>query len=67
MAGPARSRISHHEVRFTGTAGFHDNGTAYRVLAPDQPQYVGDDMLETEKAWNELIDGKPPLNKLSAA
>lgn len=45
-------------VHFTGTPHFADDGKAFLVPDPDQPQYVGDPTLEMDRAWDELIFGK---------
>jgi hypothetical protein len=55
---PAQHTISFDRVKFTGTAAFFDNGTAYRIIDTEQPQYVGIPSPSVDNAWDELIEGK---------
>ena len=54
---PLRNAIDYGQVRFTGAAAFHENGSAYRVMQPGAPQYVGTPSAEIDDAWKALITG----------
>ncbi|KAK5764142.1 metalloendopeptidase [Elasticomyces elasticus] len=56
--GPAFVALEPELVRFSGTANFHENGSAYRVAAPGQPQFVGTPSAEIDAAWDSLITGR---------
>jgi hypothetical protein len=55
---PATLAIQLERVRFSGTPLFDENGTAYRKLNTNEPQYVGQPSDEIDSAWAELIHGK---------
>ncbi|KAK3647497.1 metalloendopeptidase [Elasticomyces elasticus] len=55
---PAFVALEPELVRFSGTANFHENGSAYRVAAPGQPQFVGTPSAEIDAAWDSLITGR---------
>lgn len=50
--------IKPQAVKFTGTAGFDENGTAYRVVEPDSVQYVGNPSPKLDGAWEGMIAGE---------
>ncbi|KAH8816706.1 hypothetical protein F5884DRAFT_777023 [Xylogone sp. PMI_703] len=50
--------VEYIPVRFSGAAGFYDNGTAYVIKEKDELQYVGDPSPEMDQAWEELIFGR---------
>lgn len=62
---PARGVVRPQTVRFTGTAGFHANGSAFRVIEPGQPQYVGEPSPEMDVAWEALVSGMMHSEHLS--
>jgi len=55
---PARAQIATRRVRFSGTAAFDENGSAYRTSRPDEPQYVGTPTREIDDAWKALVGGE---------
>ncbi|KAH9825648.1 Cyclochlorotine biosynthesis protein [Teratosphaeria destructans] len=55
---PARHLLKSNEVTFSGTAAFHDNGSAYRTSRVGEPQYVGTPSKEIDEAWDALIQGR---------
>ncbi|KXL44888.1 MAG: hypothetical protein FE78DRAFT_91107 [Acidomyces sp. 'richmondensis'] len=55
---PARAQIATQRVRFSGTASFDENGSAYRTSRPGEPQYVGTPTREIDDAWTALVGGR---------
>ena len=55
--GASHSRLETHQVRFTGSPGFRDDGTEYMPHREDQPVYVGPPSEEVDEAWNQLTAG----------
>lgn len=58
MVVPARAQIATQRVRFSGTASFDENGSAYRTSRPGEPQYVGTPTREIDDAWTALVGGE---------
>jgi len=55
---PAALAIQLERVRFSGTPLFRENGTAYRKVNANEPQYVGPPSDEIDSAWAGLIHGR---------
>ncbi|KAI1170921.1 hypothetical protein F4777DRAFT_567471 [Nemania sp. FL0916] len=55
---PLRSHISLKKVKFTGGLKFDENGTTYRAVEPDVPQYVGEPSDQLDRRWRSLIRGQ---------
>ncbi|KAI1109852.1 hypothetical protein F5Y14DRAFT_444397 [Nemania sp. NC0429] len=55
---PLRPQIELVKVKFKGGLKFDENGTTYRAIDPDAPQYVGEPSPELDRRWKSLIRGQ---------
>ncbi|KAF2722586.1 hypothetical protein K431DRAFT_41535, partial [Polychaeton citri CBS 116435] len=55
---PSRTLVEYEKVKFTGTARFTDDGTAYRTRTPNETQYFGKPSRELDQAWDDLIGNR---------
>ncbi|KAI1161539.1 hypothetical protein F5B18DRAFT_627993 [Nemania serpens] len=55
---PLRPQIELVKVKFKGGLKFDENGTTYRAIDPDAPQYVGEPSDELDRRWRSLIRGQ---------